>query len=52
MVLKQGENIIRSAIRKKNFFVFNTQLFPSKAMLTNRRGRFTYLLKKNPQIRL
>ena len=52
MVLKQGESIIGSATRRKNLFVLDTQLPPGKAMLVKERGKPTYLLTKNPQIRL
>ena len=52
IVLKQRGSIIGSATRRKNLFVLDTQLPPGKAMLVKRKGRLTYLLSKNPQIRL
>ena len=50
MILKKSGNVISFAIRKKNCFVLDIK--PYKAILTKRRGRLTYLLSKNPQIRL
>ena len=52
IVLKQEGSIIGSATRRKNLFVLNTQLPLGKAILVKERGRPTYLLSKNPQIRL
>ena len=52
MVLKQEGSIIGSATRKKNLFILDTQLSPGEATLVKGRGRPTYLLGKNPQIRL
>ena len=52
MLLKQKGNVISSTIKKKNFFVFDTQPLRSKAILIKERKKPTYLLSKNPQIRL
>ena len=51
MVLKQGGSTLGVASRYKNLFVLETGS-KAKAMLVKRRGRPTYLLSKNPQIRL
>lgn len=52
MVLKQGGNVIGAATKKKNLFVLDIRSPSNKAMLVKGRGRPTYLLSKNPQIRL
>lgn len=52
MILKQRRSIIRLAINRKNLFALNTCTLLGRAMLYKRRGRPTYLLNKNPQIRL
>lgn len=51
MVLKQGGSTLGIANRHKNLFIHETDS-KAKAMLMKRRGRPTYLLSKNPQIRL
>lgn len=51
MVRKQGKNTLRVANRYKNLFVFKTSS-KAKAMLMKWRGKSTYLLSINPQIRL
>lgn len=50
MVLKQGESTFGVANRHKNLFVIETSL-KAKIMLIKRKGRSTYLLSKNPQMR-
>ena len=52
MVLKQEGKTIGLATRRKNLFILNTQTAPSKTMLVKGRGRPTYRLSSNPQIRL
>lgn len=52
IILKQKRNTIRSTTRKKKFFVFNIQFLLGKVMLAKKRGKFTYLLSKNLQIKL
>ena len=44
--------MIGSATRRKNLFVLDTQLLLGKAILFKRKVKPTYLLRKNPQIRL
>ena len=51
MALKQGGSTLGVANRHKNLFVLETGS-KAKAMLVKGRGRPTYLLSKNPQIRL
>lgn len=51
MVLKQGGGTLGMAGRHKNLFVLETGL-RAKAMLVRGRGRPTYLLSSNPQVRL
>ncbi len=51
MILKQGGSTIGLAERHKNLFILETKL-GDKAMLVRGRGRPTYLLSPNPQIRL
>ena len=51
MILKQGGEIIRSATRKRNLFILDISP-PLKTILVRDRGRPTYLLSSNPQIRL
>ena len=51
MVLKQGGSILGIANRHKNLFVLETGS-KAKAMLVRGRGRLTYLLNSNLQIRL
>ena len=51
MVLKKGGEIIGSATRKRNLFILDTST-PLKTILVRDRGRPTYLLNSNPQIRL
>lgn len=50
MVLKQRESTFKVANRYKNLFVLKTNS-KIKAMLIKKRGKPTYLLSKNPQIR-
>lgn len=50
MILKQGGKTIGLVTRKKNMFIPNTQI-PGKTMLVKGRGRPTYLLSTNPQIK-
>ena len=52
MVLKQEGKTIGLAIRRKNLFILNTQIAPSKTMLVKGRGRPTYRLSSNPQVGL
>ena len=52
IVLKQRGNVIGVATRKKNLFVLDTRSLSDKVMLVKGRGRPTYLLSKNPQIKL
>ena len=42
MVLKQEGKTIRLATRRKNLFIFNTQIAPSKTMLVKSRERPIY----------
>lgn len=51
IILKQGEKIIESAIRKKNLFVLNT-LSLLRTMLVKERNWPIYLISKNLQISL
>lgn len=51
MVLRQGGKIIELTIRKKILFVLNIQL-SGKSILMKDRDRPTYLVSKNPQIKL
>ena len=51
IILKQGGSTIGVARRYKNLFILKTGL-KHKAMLVQGRGRLTYLLSSNPQIRL
>lgn len=50
-ILKQEQSTIRLAVRPKTFFILKT-VFEDKTMLVQRRGRLTYLLSSNLQIRL
>ena len=52
MVLKQEGSVIESVTKRKNLFVLDTQAQPGRAMLSKGKDRPTYLLSKNPQIRL
>lgn len=52
MVLKQGESMIGLTTKRKNLLVLDTWAQPSRVMLSKRRGKPTYLLNKNLQIRL
>lgn len=44
--------MIRLAIRRKNLFIFDTHTPPGKIILFKGRSKSTYLLSKNPQIKL
>lgn len=52
MILKKTKNIIGSAQKKKNFFVLNFENNAGGIMIVQRRGQPTYLLNKDPEIRL
>ena len=50
MMLKQEGKTIGLATRRKNLFILNTQIAPSKTILVKSRGRLTYQLSSNPQV--
>ena len=52
IILKQKKNMIRAIIRKKNFFILNSQLFSDKAILVKGKWILTYLFSNNLQINL
>ena len=52
ILLRQVGETIGSATRKKNPFILNTQTSSRKRMLVKGQSRPTYLLSKNPQIKL
>lgn len=51
ILLRQGGKIIGLTIKKKNLFIFNTQL-SGKSMLVKDRNKPIYLVSKNSHIRL
>lgn len=51
ILLRQGRKTIGLTIRKKNLFIFNTQL-SGKSILVKDRGKLIYLVSKNSHIRL
>ena len=50
IVMKQEGKTIGLATRRKNLFILNTQIGPSKTMLVKDRGRSTYRLSSNQQV--
>lgn len=52
MILKKAGNIISSVQRNKNLFVFDLENNVDKIMITHGRGQSTYLLSKDPKMRL
>ena len=51
-VMKQEGKTIGLATKKKNLFILNTHIAPSKTILVKGRGRLIYQLSSNPQVRL
>lgn len=52
MILKQGVSTIGSAQRHKNLFILDMKLDADRVLMIKGRGRPTYLLSKDPQVRL
>lgn len=49
--MKLGRKIIGLAIKKKNLFILDISP-PLRIMLVKNKGQLTYLLSKNPQLKL
>lgn len=52
MILNQEGTVIGSVQRQKNFFVFDIKNESDRLMIAKGKGRPTYLLSKDPQVRL